>query len=84
MIQLKQEKPAYLTNDLSSLAREWQRFTDGAVNFDEMEEALRGYFSATAKTEIEDLDEEEGNEEKFAPLAKLIPSGRGTLYFLAK
>ncbi len=84
MIQLQNQKPTFLTEELTSLKQEWQRFTDGVVNFDELKEALRACFTCVVRTEIDDLDEEDGNEEKFAPMAKSIPQGRGALYILAK
>ncbi len=81
MIQLTTEQPEVLAGDLSILEREWQRFADGIVNFQDLNSALRAQFGCSAATEVEDLSEDEA---KLYPMARLIPTGPGKLYFFAK
>lgn len=84
MLQLLQETPAFLRDDLSVLEREWQRFADGNVIFEQLETALRGTFAGIAETLLQSEETDEETDDHFDKLKPFLPSGPGKLYITAQ
>lgn len=84
MLQLLQETPAFLKDDLSVLEREWQRFADGHVIFEQLETALRDTFAGSAETLLQSDETDEESDDHLEKLKPFLPNGPGKLFITAQ
>lgn len=84
MIQLIESLPFNLETELESLKRDWTRFQDGLVSFNEIPDAIRGIFNCEAELINQKNEYESENEEVQVDVNKFIPSGNGKLILTAK